>query len=238
MSRIPITLNGKQVEVEEGKTILETAQQNNIDIPTLCHDPRLKPTAACRLCLVEVEKAKGPVPACNTTVTPGMVIKTSSDSILESRRMALELLLSDHYGDCVSPCHAACPAGIDIQAQIAFIANGKYAEALKLIKESNPLPLVCGRVCPRFCEQKCRRKLVDSPVAINMLKRFVADMDLGYSGPYVPAVKPATGHRVAVVGGGPAGLTAAYYLALEGHTVSIFDANPKQGGMLRYGIPE
>lgn len=238
MSKVSITLDGKVIEVEEGKTILAAAQQYGIDIPTLCHDPRLKPTAACRLCLVEVEKMRVPMPACNTIVAPGMVVKTNSDNIMESRRIALELLLSDHYGDCVSPCQSACPAGIDIQGQIAHIANGQYLEALKLIKESNPLPLVCGRVCPRFCEKKCRRNLVDGPVAINMLKRFVADMDLGYGGPFVPKVKPVTGHRVAIIGGGPAGLSAAYYLALEGHMVSIFEASPKLGGMLRYGIPE
>ena len=238
MSRISFTLDGNKIEVESGKTILEAAQQYGINIPTLCHDPRLKPTAACRLCLVEVEKAKGPVPACNTAVTQGMVVKTQSDSITESRRIALELLLSDHYGDCISPCNAACPAGIDIQGQIAHIANGDYFEALKLIKESNPLPLVCGRICPRFCEKKCRRNLIDGPVAINMLKRFVADMDLGFGGPYVPERKPFTGHRVAVIGGGPAGLTAAYYLALEGHSVSLLESSPKLGGMLRYGIPE
>jgi formate dehydrogenase major subunit len=238
MPNISITIDGETIEVEEGKTILEAAQEQGIDIPTLCHDPRLKPTAACRLCLVEVEKARGPVPACNTKVTPGMVIKTKSEAIFESRQIALELLLSDHYGDCVSPCSLACPAGIDIQGQIAHIANGHYLEALKLIKESNPLPLVCGRVCPRFCEKQCRRQLVDEPVAINMLKRFVADMDARTGGPYVPPVKPATGHRVAIIGGGPAGLSAAYYLALEGHMVSIFEANPELGGMLRYGIPE
>lgn len=129
------------------------------------------------------------------------------------------------------------PGGIDIQGQLALIADGQYEEALKLIKESNPLPAVCGRVCPRFCEQSCRRNLVDEPVSINALKRFVADYDLA-NGPYVPEVKMPIGHRIAVIGGGPAGLSAAYFLALEGHQVTIFDSGPQLGGMLRYGIPE
>ena len=132
----------------------------------------------------------------------------------------------------------ACPAGIDIQGYISLIANGQYQEAMKLIRKSNPLPLVVGRVCPRFCEKKCRRNLVDKPLAINALKRFVADYDYNNGDPCIPERKPATGQRVAIVGGGPAGLSAAYYLALEGHEVTIFESSPQLGGMLRYGIPE
>ncbi len=238
MPKVSFTLNGERVEVEAGTTILEVAERNGVKIPTLCHDPRLKPTAACRLCLVEVEGSREITPACITPVTEGMVVRTESDDLINMRRMALELLLSDHYGDCIAPCKLACPAGIDIQGHIALTANGQYQEAIKLIKQSNPLPLVCGRVCPRFCETKCRRNLVDEAVAINALKRFVADYDQNNGASYIPQPKPATGHRVAIVGGGPAGLSAAYYLALEGHEVTIFEANPQLGGMLRYGIPE
>jgi len=238
MGKIVFTLDGKRVEAEAGSTVLEAAQQNGAEIPTLCHDPRLKPYAACRICLVEVEGARGPMPACATPVAEGMVVRTKTDDLIKIRRMDLELLLSDHYGDCIAPCKLACPAGIDIQGYIGLIANGQYTEALKLIKESNPLPLVCGRVCPRFCETKCRRNLVDEPVAINALKRFVADYDQNNGEPYTPEPKPPTGHKVAIAGGGPAGLSAAYYLALEGHEVTILEANPQLGGMLRYGIPE
>ena len=238
MAKISFILNGEKVVARAGSTILEAAQQNGVEIPTLCHDPRLKPSAACRLCLVEVEGARGPMPACAAPLTEGMVVRTVTDELVESRRMALELLLSDHYGDCIAPCKSACPAGIDVQGYIGLIANGEYQEALKLIKQNNPLPLVIGRVCPRFCENKCRRNLLEGPVAINALKRFVADYDLNNGTPYVPEVKPATGHRVAIIGGGPAGLSAAYYLALEGHEVTILEASPKLGGMLRYGIPE
>jgi len=236
-TKINFILDGKEVEAESGNTILEAARQNGVEIPTLCHDPRLKPYAACRICLVEVEGARGPVPACANQIGEGMKINTKTDNIDTLRRVCLELLASDHYGDCVAPCKLACPAGIDIQGQLALIADGQYKEALKLIKESNPLPSVCGRVCPRFCEQNCRRNLVDEPVAINMLKRFVADYDM-QEGPYMPDIEPATGKKVAIVGGGPAGLSAAYFLALKGHSVTIFDSGPKLGGMLRYGIPE
>lgn len=238
ISEINITIDGKNIKTANGNTVLEAAQQNGIEIPTLCHDPRLKPSAACRLCLVEVEGARNPMPACSTPVTSNMTVKTHSEYLSNLRDMALELMLSDHYGDCIAPCKLACPAGIDIQGFIAHIANGQYGEALKLIKETNPLPVVCGRVCPRFCEQKCRRNLVDEPVAINALKRFVADIDINSETPYKPVVNKPSGHKVAIIGGGPAGLTAAYYLAIEGHSVTIYDASPELGGMLRYGIPE
>ena len=137
-----------------------------------------------------------------------------------------------------APCESACPAGIDIRKQLALIAEGRYQEALQLIKRDTPLPSVCGRVCPRFCEMKCRRSPVDGAVAINMTKRFVADLDLNNGKPYVPPVKPKTGYSVAVVGSGPAGLSAAYYLALEGHSVSLFESSPRLGGILRYGVPD
>jgi len=238
MAKVSFTLDDKKVEVEAGATILEAAEQHGVEVPTLCHDPRLKPTAACRLCLVEVEGARGPMPACSAPVTEGMVVRTRTDDITNIRRMALELLLSDHYGDCIAPCKLACPAGVDVQGYIALIADGEYQEALKLIKKTLPLPLTIGRVCPRFCETECRRNLLEGPVAIDALKRFVADYDMDSGHPYAPKPEPATGHRVAVVGGGPAGLSAAYYLALAGHEVTILEANPKLGGMLRYGIPE
>jgi formate dehydrogenase major subunit len=137
-----------------------------------------------------------------------------------------------------APCEAACPAGIDIKRQLAYIAKAQYWEALQLIKKETPLPSVCGRVCPRFCEKKCRRAPIDGAVAINMTKRFVADIDLGKGGARAPAKKPKTGHKAAVVGSGPAGLSAAYYLGLEGHSVCLFEASPKLGGILRYGVPD
>jgi len=139
---------------------------------------------------------------------------------------------------CFSPCRQGCPAATDIQSFISLINEGKHKEALKLVKETNPLPLVCGRVCPAFCELRCSRGAVDERIAINALERFVADYDYTTGAPYTPKVKPATGRKVAIIGGGPAGLSAAYYLALEGHQVTIFEANSQLGGMLRYGIPE
>ncbi|MDJ0762125.1 MAG: FAD-dependent oxidoreductase [Myxococcota bacterium] len=140
--------------------------------------------------------------------------------------------------DCVAPCQATCPAQIDIPAYIAAIGRGDYEDAVRVIKESNPFPLVCGRVCPHVCESACRRGHADSAVNINHLKRFAADYELHSGTRIIPTKLAATGKRVAVIGAGPAGLTAAYYLARLGHSVKVFEAMPKPGGMLRYGIPE
>jgi formate dehydrogenase major subunit len=235
---VEIELNGKKLLVSPERTILEVAEQQGIQIPTLCHDPRLDPYASCWICIVRVPGAKGFVPACSTKVRQGMRITTDDAEIRATRRMALELLLSNHYGDCRPPCSLACPSNIDVQGYIGLIANGRYREALQLIKRDNPFPVAIGRVCPRPCEEACRRNLVDEPVAIDWLKRFVADLDLKASEGYDPPLAPKTGKKVAIVGAGPAGLSAAYYLVQEGVDVTVFEAEDKAGGMFRYGIPD
>ncbi len=167
----------------------------------------------------------------------GLSVETLADEVISMRKTALELILSDHYGDCIGPCQDGCPAHSDVQGgYLALIAMGKYHEAVKLMKEKYILPAVLGRVCPAFCEEACRRNLVDEPLAIRQLKRFAADYDLEH-GPWMPEIPPSTGKRIAVVGGGPAGLACAYYLRTMGHEVTIFEAMPELGGMMRYGIP-
>jgi NADH-quinone oxidoreductase subunit F len=135
-----------------------------------------------------------------------------------------------------SPCQSGCPAGIDVPSYVALIGQGRYAEALELIREDNPLVSVCGYVCPAPCEGKCRRGGADQPLAIKTLKRFVADFarEQGYTGPEANIFRD---EKVAVIGSGPAGLTAAYYLAKEGYPVTVFEATEALGGMLRLGIP-
>ena len=240
MALVKLEIDGKRVIADSSQTILQVARDNGIDdIPTLCHDEQLEPFASCYLCVVKVKGARTLLPACATKVTGGMVVETRSAEILRSRKAALELLLSNHYADCIGPCQLACPAGVDIQGYVALAALGKFTDALRLIKETNPLPAICGRVCTRPCEVKgCRRGMLDQSVGIDYIKRYIADLDLGKAEPFRPEIAPPNGKKVAVVGAGPAGLSCSYYLAIKGYEVNMFEAMPEAGGMLRYGIPE
>ncbi len=133
------------------------------------------------------------------------------------------------------PCTDICPAHVDVPGYIALIAEGRYEDAVRLIRKDNPFPSVCGYVCEHSCETYCRRKMIDDAVNICGLKRYAVDNAGDIA---VPAKAPATGKKIAIVGGGPAGLTTAYYLALMGHEPHVYEQRPKLGGMLRYGIPD
>ncbi len=237
--RLNVILNGKIIQAYQGETILELARRNDIEIPTLCNDPRIEPYTSCFVCVVEVEGMRGMQPSCSTKVAEGMKIDTQNDRVKSARKMALDLLLSNHYADCLGPCTSACPAGVDVQGYISLIDKGQYNEAVALIKETNPLPAICGRVCVRPCEAACRRNLLDedNPVGIDYMKRFAADYDLD-NNKWKPEIKPSTNKKIAVIGAGPGGLSAAFFLQKEGHQADIYEAAPKAGGWLRYGIPE
>ena len=238
MNKFRLNIDGKEVLGLPGQTILEVAKENDIFIPTLCFDERTKIYGSCGLCVVEIEGMPKMVKACATEISPNMIIKTNTERVIESRKTNLELLLSNHVGDCRPPCVLACPAGTDCQGYVGLIANGEYEKAIELIKDKIPLPAAIGRVCPHPCEEKCRRQLVDEPISIANLKRFAADKDLKVENPFIPEIAPETNKSVAIIGGGPMGLSAAYFLRQKGHKVTIIEAMPKLGGMLRYGIPE
>ena len=238
MKKFRLNIDGKEVFGIPGQTILEVARENDVFIPTLCYDERTKIYGSCGICVVEIEGMPKMVKACATEISPNMVIKTNTKRVIESRKTNLELLLSNHVGDCRPPCVLACPAGTDCQGYVGLIANGEYDAAIELIKDKIPLPAAIGRVCPHPCEEQCRRKLVEEPVSIAWLKRFAADKDLESENPYIPEIEEETGKSVAIIGGGPMGLSAAYFLRQMGHSVTIIEAMPKLGGMLRYGIPE
>ena len=172
-------------------------------------------------------------------LTPGPVL-----SALRYFRAEFEAHILEHRcpaGVCKdlvrSPCVNACPAGVDVPSYLSLVSEGKYAEGLAIHRQRNPFALVCGRVCPAFCEKRCRRGELDQPIAIRQVKRFMADQELQH--PWTPELlEPKKGKKVAVVGSGPAGLTAALRLAQWGYDVTIHEALPVAGGMMAVGIPE
>jgi formate dehydrogenase (NADP+) beta subunit len=383
--RIKLTIDGKEVEVEKGATVLEAAQSAGIYIPTLCYHPDLQPYGGCRLCIVEIEKMRGLPTSCTTPADAGMVVKTNTEQLQNLRRSFLELALTEHPNACLTcerierckpndicllnaavnercvncpanghcelqnlvdyfgikeirlpynakklpvdygreplirrdynlcilcgrciqmceevrgigvysfvnrgydtivstaanrplqdagcrfcgacvevcptgalvdseaayhpergweevavPCGHACPAGINVPLYVYLIGEGKFQESLAVIREKVPFPGVLGRVCIHPCEEACRRNAMKEPISIKFLKRFVADRDAGFWKHYARK-SPATGKKAAIVGSGPAGLTAGYYLAKAGHNVTVFEQFSKAGGMMRVGIPD
>ena len=235
---VNLTIDNIPVSVEEGTTVLAAAAKAGIEIPNLCFREELKPYGACGVCVVEVEKCPKLLRACATKVAEGMVVRTTGERALKARKLALDLLMGDHDGDCIGPCKLNCPAHTDCQKYVKEIAEGRFADAVSTIMEVFPLPASIGRVCPHPCETACRRKHVEAPISIAHLKYFAADQVRKDGTAHPISVAPATGKKVGIIGGGPAGLTAAFKLVQKGHEVTVVDQMPEMGGMLRYGIPE
>jgi formate dehydrogenase major subunit len=239
MDDVTLTIDGREVTVERGATVLEAARRLGIEIPTLCHVEGLEPAAACFLCCVQVEGQARLSPSCALPAADGMVVTTDGDDVRASRKMALELLMSDHAGDCVAPCSTGCPAGLDVSAFVREIAGGRVDRAMEVISDRLSLPGTLGRVCPRLCEETCRRcEQEGQSLAIAALHRYAADRNQITVPPVRPEPGEPSGKSVAIVGAGPAGLSAAFYLRRRGHACTLYDAHPRPGGMLRYGIPD
>jgi NADPH-dependent glutamate synthase beta subunit-like oxidoreductase len=235
MKMINMKIDGISVSVEENTSLLDAAKKIGKEIPTLCFNDKITHNTSCFVCVVKDLKSGRFLPSCAARVAPDMEIDTESKEVLDMRRTCLDLLLSEHSGDCEAPCTISCPAHAAVEEYVRLGKEGKHLEGLKVIKERIPLPISIGRVCPRFCEKDCRRNVEDAPVAINEFKRTAADL---HYGEYLEERKPLNGKKVAIIGAGPAGLSVAYFLRLEGVASDIYDMNPEPGGMLRYGIPE
>lgn len=233
-----LSIDNQQVTVEPGATILDAARAAGVDIPTLCHAPDCTPQNSCLVCVVRVDGKKRLMPACSTPAGDGMVVESESDTVRTARRCALELLLSDHAGDCIGPCQNACPANMDIPLMIRQIIAGDLRSAVETIKRDIPLPGVISRICPAPCQAGCRQKQVSQTIAIRLLVQFVADWDRTSGNIYVAPRKPPTGKRIAIIGSGVTGLTGAYYLQQAGHDCTVFDQYSEPGGRLRSQIPE
>ena len=360
MDTIKLNIDGREVQTEKGKTVLEAALEGGIYIPHLCHHPNLTPIGTCRLCVVEIEGKEEHPTSCTTPAEEGMVVKTKTSQIDQMRLLAMELMLSRHPAECSTcgqylncelqsvkqyigtseelsvrrrskpfvtntsnplfvhdfvrcilcgrcvracqdlrgvgvlsfikkgnetyvgtafdrslveagcrfcgacvevcptgalrdkeeltkgksrraarvPCKYTCPTEIDIPRYIRFIREKKYSEATAVIREKVPFPRVLGYVCDHPCEMACRRSEVNEAISIKELKRFAAERDDAKLWKKNSQKAPPTDKRVAIVGSGPTGLTAAYYLSKLGHSVTILEALPFPGGMMRVGMPE
>ncbi|HET6556942.1 MAG TPA: FAD-dependent oxidoreductase [Prolixibacteraceae bacterium] len=235
---IKLTIDNRSVEVEPGTSVWQAAKFMGIDIPTMCYLEGTEHFTSCMVCLVKDAKNGRFFASCSTPATEGQVIISNDEETTESRRVALELLLSEHVGDCEAPCQLVCPAHMNIPLMNRLIAKGDFAKALEVVKRDIALPSILGRICPAPCEAGCRRKQVDEAVSICLLKRSAGDDDLKANPSYTPHMEPLSGKKVAVIGAGPAGLAAAYYLQLKGHQAVVFDKNDSAGGELLQIDPE
>jgi formate dehydrogenase (NADP+) beta subunit len=193
---------------------------------------------ACQFDAVKLGPNGYPIVDDDKCVGCGACQQACPKDIIKVTTLSEQLMKFNQEQDPLAPCAQTCPAEINIPRYINQLKDGKYKEAVQTIRMRNPLPLSCGRVCPHPCEDQCRRGIEDEPVSINQLKRFVADFEMN-SGSRIPIkCAPDTGKKIAVVGGGPAGLSCAFFLRRIGHEVAIFEAMPELGGIIRYGIPE
>lgn len=231
---INLRIDDISITVEPGTSVIEAARKAGISIPSMCYKQGYTNHPSCMVCIVKDLRTGKLFPSCGIKVTGEMEISTTDDDVFNARKEALELLLSDHVGDCVAPCQPSCPAGMNIPEMNRLIAEGKFKEALKVVKEDIALPLILGYICPAPCEKACRRGQIDSPVSICLLKKFVAAEDLNGDNTYIPQKQKDSGKKVAIIGTGPGGLAAAFYLLKYGHQVILFDKNEKAGGSLRY----
>ncbi len=237
MERATAVIDGLEVAVQAGQTIIEAADLAGLEIPRMCYIKGLPVQSSCFVCVVEVVGRRNLVPACSTRLERGMVVHTDSPPVVEARKTCLELLLSDHAGSCVGTCTTACPASLKISSFLDRVELGDERGALEIVRRSLPLPASLGRVCAGFCEAACLRKNVDDAVSVRRLHGLLAESDMASEDPYVPSCAPSTGKRVAIVGAGPAGLSAAHYLLERGHGCVVYEANEHAGGLLHYGMP-
>ncbi len=231
MANISLKIDGKIIKVPGGSTLLQAAEKAGVEIPVMCYYEGLDQFASCMVCMVK-NKADGQMLAsCTVKAEEGMDIVTGDEDVIAARKAALELLLSDHTGDCQAPCQIACPAHMDIPLMNRLLGEGNVDEALQVVMQDIPIPSVLGRICHAPCEGACRRKTVDEPVSICLLKRYAGDLGSAQSTAINPEKKKEE-QKVAVIGAGPAGLSAAFYLQQMGYQCTLFEKSDRAGGLL------
>ena len=234
---VNLKINNKEISVPDGTSVMKAAEQAGEKIPALCWHEELEHFTSCMVCLVKDASNGKLLASCSVKAADGMEIITEDDEVREGRRTALELLLSEHVGDCEAPCTLSCPAHMDIPEMNRLIAQGDFEEALHVVLQDIAIPTVLGYICPAPCEGACHRKTIDEAVSICLLKRFAGEKAGEKVFRNIQAA-PYNGKKVAVIGSGPAGLAAAFYLQLRGYASTIFEKESNAGGMLRTEIDD
>jgi ferredoxin len=234
---IAIKINNREIKVPEGTSVMKAAELAGVRIPSLCWHEELEHFTSCMVCLVKEVASGKLIPSCSRMVEKDMEIITEDEEILEGRRMALELLLSEHVGDCEAPCQIACPAHMNIPEMNRLIGESRLEDSLRVVLQDIALPSVLGRICPAPCEGACHRRSIDEAVSICLLKRWVGD-EAGAKVFQSLEIPPLNAKKVAIIGAGPAGLTASFYLRLRGYACTIYEKETQTGGMIRSQIDE
>ena len=222
-------IDGEEKKFRDGETILDIAERSGIRIPTLCHMRGEKPFASCMVCAVEDVATGELLPACSTRAHSGMDIKTETEKVAEQRRSALELLLSEHLGDCEGPCRLACPAFLDIPKIIRLTAAKDLDSAAQILLDTLVFPRIISQICDAPCEKGCRRARIDESVSIRFLARFASDAS---SLATIPPACKRTAVSVAIIGAGIAGLACAAALTRSGIPCEVFEMTDRCWGGL------
>ncbi|MBN2531596.1 MAG: (2Fe-2S)-binding protein [Spirochaetales bacterium] len=234
---VTCTIDNHKITVKKGSTILEAAGKAGIHIPVLCHLDGHTPFTSCMVCVVQEKTSGKLLPSCSARVEEGMIIETASDAVFKARQDALNMLLSEHVGECEAPCTRTCPAHPGLPQMIRHIKTGSLDAAFSIIQQVIPFPSITGRICPAPCEMACTRAGIDAPVSLKLLERYAGDIAAGRQTKDAYNIPPDTGKKAAVIGAGPAGLAAAYSLRLMGHSCTLFEKEAGLGGHIRKSIP-
>lgn len=227
-----LKIDGQEIELSEPTTIFHAAEQLGIDIPVMCYQKGYDYFTSCMICVVKDQTSGRVFPACSAEATEGMDIETQEASIKEARKSTLELLLSEHVGDCEAPCQRVCPIHMEVPLMIRQIMEGDLESAIKTIRLDMPIPSLLERYCNAPCENGCRRSKYDEGLAIRHLTRYAADWDIERENSHIPPRKAPSGKTVALIGAGPTGMSAAQYLSMEGHSCTVYEKAAKAGGRI------
>ena len=233
-----ITIDNQEFELDEPMTILLAAKKMGIEIPTMCYFDGYDPFTSCMICMIKETGSGAKLPACSAQAFDGMVVETQSDEIKKFRKSTLELLLSDHVGDCEAPCRRGCAVDLEIPRMIRETGANQMVEAVATVRRDVAIPSLLERVCHAPCETPCRRVLHDDALQIRHLALYASDWDLQQETQQLPEMKPASGKRVVIVGGGTTGLSAAHYLTVKGHACTILERAERAGGRLHTDFDE